>query len=256
MIPVTLPKAEDALSQRTRKFLAKRQAKANTLLPEKIEAHWDSFRRTKSGAEVAAVLATAFHWKCAYCEQEAAKDLEHFYPKSRHVGRMYVWANFLWSCKNCNTEKLASFPLTVAGDPVLLNPTRDEPLDYFRSNHLSGKIIPHLDPVRGHRATQTRDLLDLDQFSLADERRNKLANVCYILSRVVHETPVQPDMCERLQEELAPQRPWLGIVRQLFCHPTPEYALLVSAALDKLPELKVLISPWLNIRVRDQEQQK
>jgi uncharacterized protein (TIGR02646 family) len=245
MMPVSLPDAA-ALSQSTRKLLAKRQARANALPAGQIDADWTSFRRTKSSDEVALALSNAFHGKCAYCEQESAKDIEHFYPKSRHPDRMYVWTNFLWSCKNCNTEKLAVFPLTAAGEPTLLNPTQDEPLDYFRWNEVSGKIIPHLDPARGERASQTRDLLELDQFALAEERRSKLANVVYLLSRVVSEDPVQEDTRHRVREELAPHRPWLGIVRQLFRHRSPKYAPLVGAAQVKLPELTELIMAWLD----------
>lgn len=243
MMPVTLPDVV-ALTLRTRKLLAKRQARANSLQAGQIDVDWASFRRTKSSDEIALTLSNAFHGKCAYCEQESAKDIEHFYPKSRHLDRMYTWTNFLWSCKNCNTEKLAVFPLTATGEAILLNPTQDEPLDFFRWNELSGKIIPHLDPVRGNRATQTRDRLKLDQFALAEERRSKLANVVYLLSRVVSETPIQDDTCQRLREELAPHRPWLGIVRQLFRHPSPKYALLVRTAQAKFPELMAMTMPW------------
>lgn len=85
-------------------------------------------------------------------EQEAAKDTEHFYPKSRYPGRMFLWENFLWCCKTCNTEKLAVFPLDTSGNAVLLNPTRDEPLDFLGWDELSGKTIPHPEPALGHRA--------------------------------------------------------------------------------------------------------
>ena len=96
-------------------------------------------------------------------------DLEHFFPKSRYPKRMYEWTNFLWSCKNCNTEKLATFPVDHLGNAILLNPTVEEPLDFFCWDQLSGKMIPNPEPTIGHRATQTRDLLKLDQFSIAED---------------------------------------------------------------------------------------
>ncbi len=183
MIPIGIGAAEHRLSKRVYRLLAKRQAKAMAYEAHQIDPAWKSFRATKAGSEVAQVLSRLFHCKCAYCEQEAAKDVEHFFPKSRYPRRMFVWRNFLWCCKNCNTEKLAVFPVDAAGNAVLLNPTVDEPLDYLGWDELSGRIVPHADPVRGFRATQTRDLLGLDQFSLAEERRNKLANVRYLLAR-------------------------------------------------------------------------
>ncbi len=247
MIPVTLAKDTDVLSKRTRKLLAKRQSKATTLLPAKIDSVWTSFRRTKSGNEVASVLSKLFHDKCAYCEQEAAKDVEHFYPKSRFPNRMFTWTNLLLSCKNCNTEKLAEFPLDASSNAVLLNPTQDEPLEYICWDELSGKIIPNPDPARSHRATQTRDLLRLDQFSLAEERRNKLANVVYLLSRVVTEVPIAKDTIDRLRDELVLHRPWLGIIRQLFRKPSTKYTSLVATARAKLPQLNEWIRPWLDL---------
>lgn len=244
MIPVNLGEAKHVLSEATRLFLKQRTTRVKALDPKKIDADWKTFRKTKAGREVIGVLRRTFRDKCAYCEQVAAKDIEHFYPKSRFPAKAYTYANFLWACKNCNTEKMAVFPLDSAGKAILLNPTADEPLDYIRWDELSGKIIPHPDPIRGRRATQTRDLLKLDQYSLFEERRIKLNAVLYLLSRVVEEEPVRAETIERLQEELAPERPWLGIIRQLFCRPTLTYKPLVDAALAKSDALRELTRAW------------
>lgn len=245
MIPVDIPDAETALTKRTRDFLNRRQTSANQLDSNSVETAWNSFRRTRSGEEVVHVLSGFFNGKCAYCEQESAKDVEHFYPKTKYQGRMFTWRNFLWCCKNCNTEKLAEFPLDAGGHAIILNPTIDDPLDYLCWDELSGKIVPHPDPVRGDRAISTRDMLALDQFSLSDERRNKLANVVYLLSRVISEQPIRPDTIERLRAELAPHRPWLGMIRQLFRRPSPRHRPLVREARRIFPELDKLISPWI-----------
>jgi uncharacterized protein (TIGR02646 family) len=146
----------ESLTPRTQRLLTNRQAQP---MPINVQAQWKSFRATKACDEVASTLSGAFHGKCAYCENIEARDIEHFYPKSRYPDRMFRWENFLWSCKNCNTEKLATFPLSAGGEPVLLNPTLDDPLDFFRWDDLSGKIVPHPDATRAVRATRTRDLL-------------------------------------------------------------------------------------------------
>ena len=244
MIPVDLGKAERVLSETTTLFLKQRTARAKSLDPKKIDANWKSFRKTKAGREVIEVLRRTFHDKCAYCEQVAAKDIEHFYPKSRFPTKAYTYANFLWACKNCNTEKMAVFPLDPAGKAILLNPTIDEPLDYIRWDELSGKIIPHPDPIRGHRAVQTIDLLKLDQYSLFEERRIKLNRVLYLLSRVIEVEPVRAETMERLREELAPERPWLGIIRQLFRGPNVRYQPLVETALARSAELREWTRLW------------
>jgi len=238
MIPVRIPPAEAALDTRLRKLLTKRQQRADTFAANdaRIDPSWKSFRRTKSGQRIAACLSVTFHGKCAYCEQESAKDVEHYFPKSTYPKRMFRWENFLWACKNCDTEKLDEFPVDGRGNAVLLHPGRDEPFDYFCWDFLSGKMVLHPDPDRGERARQTRDLLRLDQFSIAEERRNKLANVRYLLARVVNEDPIEEDTIARLRDELAAHRPWLGIIRQLFRRPE-RHAPLVNAALVRLPAL-------------------
>lgn len=246
MIPVQVPAAEAVLVLRVRKLLAKRQKLANAFAAndKRIDPSWKSFRGTKAGQRVASVLADAFHGKCAYCEQESAKDVEHYFPKSVFPGRMFLWDNFLWACKNCDTEKLDEFPLDAQGNPVLIHPGREEPLDFFCWDFLSGKTVLHPDPARSERARQTRDLLRLDQFSISEERRNKLQNVVYLLSRVVNEDPVAADTIARLRDELAAHRPWLGIIRQLFTRPD-RYAPLVAAAREKLPELVGWLREWM-----------
>ena len=144
MIPIVLGSADARLTKRVCKLLEKRRAKAMHYDPRQVDPAWTSFRATKAGTEVAQVLSGLFHCKCAYCEQEAAKDVEHFFPKSRYIQKMFLWTNFLWCCKNCNTEKLAVFPVNAAGNAVLLNPTVEEPLDYLGWDEVSGRIVPHL----------------------------------------------------------------------------------------------------------------
>jgi uncharacterized protein (TIGR02646 family) len=246
MIPVRIPQAEDVLDARARKLLAKRQEKANDFATNdsRVEPAWKSFRGTKSARQMAAVLAEIFHGKCAYCEQESAKDVEHYFPKCSYPGRMFLWDNFLWACKNCDTDKLDQFPLDSRENPLLLHPGRDDPLDYFCWDLLSGKMVLHPDPARGERARQTRDLLHLDQHSVAEERRNKLHNVVYLLARVVKEDPVAEDTLARLRDELAAHRPWLSIVRQLFTRPD-HYQVLVEAARSKVPAINAWLKAWM-----------
>ena len=119
MIPVKMPAVEAALDARTRKFLAKRHAVATALAPHhtRIDPYWKSFRATNSGKNLAAKLSGLFHGKCAYCEQESAKDVEHYRPKSLYPGMMFLWTNFLWACKNCDTDKLDKYPLDSNGNP-------------------------------------------------------------------------------------------------------------------------------------------
>ena len=77
-------------------------------------------------------------------ENIAAKDIEHFYPKTTYPDRMFSWGNFLRGCKNCNNVKVAHFPLDSAGDRLLIDPCDDEPLDYLVWDLLTGAtgVVP------------------------------------------------------------------------------------------------------------------
>jgi hypothetical protein len=107
-------------------------------------------------------------------------------------------------------------------------------------------MIPHPDSPQKERAIATRDALRLDQDSLADERRIKLETVRFLLAVVVCESPVSPETVTRLQEELIPQRPWLGIVRQYFRRANGEDARLIELAKAKLPVIDEWLRPWFS----------
>ncbi|WP_054177723.1 HNH endonuclease [Trabulsiella odontotermitis] len=49
--------------------------------------------------------------KCAFCEGIPGKtgfaEIEHFYPKSDYTDKAFEWDNLLYSCKQCNNNKLS-----------------------------------------------------------------------------------------------------------------------------------------------------
>ena len=185
------------------------------------------------------------HGKCAYCEQIAAKDIEHFRPKTEYPARMFSWENFLRGCKNCNNAKRHQFPLNERGERLLMNPCEDEPLDHLVWDRSTGAVGVVPDPIRAARGRATIELLELNQEPIREERRLKCLIVLYLLSRIIEEEPPRPETLERLREELLPRRPWLGIVRQLLSRPEGTVRLLVERALAKLPEIKTWAADWL-----------
>ena len=245
MIRLRRPAEAEVLDERSRNYLAKLQkaAHAYPAASAEIDRAWAKFLRTKARKQVAQALDAWTFAKCAYCEQIAAKDIEHFYPKTSHPGRMFQWTNFLRGCKNCNNAKLDRFPLQD-DKPLLIDPCDEEPLDFFLWDYLSGRMALYPDGPNHTRATATRDLFDLDQEPLREERRQKLQDILYLLAKVVEEGPLSEKTCERLREHLQPHRPWLGIIRQLFRKPNT-YAALVEAALAKLPEIQEWTKEWL-----------
>lgn len=236
-----------SLPAEVRSALSRRQATANQYAQKdpRINRAWGNFLKSKPRNAIAQALDTCFHCKCAYCEGVAAQDIEHFYPKSQYPGRMFQWDNFLRGCKNCNNFKRDQFPLSPANDPVLLDPCRDDPLDYFVWDFLTGAI--GIRPEQGfqERGEATTELLRLNIESLREERRSKFTRVTCLLAQVVNQTPVSAETQTVLREELDARRSWLGIIRQLFRRPGTKYRRLVSRARTKLPDIDQWTAPWL-----------
>ena len=90
--------------------------------------------------------------RCMYCEDSAADEIEHFKPKNLYPEAAFVWPNYLYACGPCNGPKNNRFMVADArtgdlldvtrrkndpvvpprqGDPVLINPRRENPLDFL-----------------------------------------------------------------------------------------------------------------------------
>jgi len=221
------------------------QAAANSYSrgSSKIERQWNNFRRRNAGQAVWATLANAFHTKCAFCERVNAKTLDHYRPKERYPKKMFRWNNLLLCCSDCNRAKGSEIRFHN-GIPLLLDPTRDDPLDFFEWDVVTGALGALAKPARAHRATHTIGQLDLNDQPLQGERAEKLKSVVYLLARVGREQPIAPDTRDRLRAELRPERPYLGIIRFLFRAQT-KYRPIVDDARAKLPEIDTWVAGWL-----------
>lgn len=88
--------------------------------------------------------------RCMYCEDSAASEIEHFWPKSHFPELVFVWLNYLYSCGPCNRIKGSHFRILVSGTeyidvkrvkalpaeptkglPALIDPRRDDPLKFM-----------------------------------------------------------------------------------------------------------------------------
>jgi uncharacterized protein (TIGR02646 family) len=246
MIRVHRPPISNHLTPAERGRLARKQTAANGYGREdvRIDRAWVSFRRSRLGQAVYAALRAAFHSKCAFCERVNAKTADHFYPKKRYPRQMFRWPNLLLCCGECNTAKGDYFPFANSR-PVLIDPTRDDPLAFFAWDFLSGAMVESADPVSGPRARATRDRLKLDDGPLRDERKMQLKRVLGLLFILVREHPeIRPETRRWLREELHPSRPYLGIIRFLFREPNA-YRPLVDDARSKLPEIDTWTAGWL-----------
>ena len=74
---------------------------------------------------------------------------------------------------------ISSHKTSIEPDQIqhLLDPCRDDPLDYFYWDYQTGATGCRPEPAYMYRAATTRDLLRLDQEPLREERRKKFDSV-------------------------------------------------------------------------------
>jgi uncharacterized protein (TIGR02646 family) len=89
--------------------------------------------------------------RCVYCEDSLGDEVEHIFPKDLYPERCFDWNNYVYACGPCNGPKNNKFAvhqhsngaLTVvnppkgtstsqppAGDPVMINPRTEDPLQF------------------------------------------------------------------------------------------------------------------------------
>lgn len=124
--------------------------------------------------------------RCVYCEDSCADEVEHIQPKDLYPELTFIWDNYVYACGPCNGPKNNHFAVfsTVSGiltdvtrrrsalitppesgSPVLINPRREDPLDFMELDLLDTFLFL---PTRPHgsrereRAEYTIEVLKLN----------------------------------------------------------------------------------------------
>lgn len=189
----------------TQSYLDGQQEKLDELAdyPARVKsgkALWDSKTNTKEGRtrfeEVRAALERlcAGARRCHYCEDSAADEIEHIWPKKFYPDKVFRWGNYLYACGPCNgsskRDRFAVFdehqervnlirgkndPVMPppAGDAVFVDPRRENPMDYLDLDLDTGIFIPRSpDGSRDYlRAKYTTEVLNLNRDYLTHARR-------------------------------------------------------------------------------------
>ena len=135
--------------------------------------------------------------RCCYCEDSAATDIEHIWPKDYYPHLVFVWENYLYGCPRCNRPKSSlcdiydhttgarlKVPRWVkdhsgppqSGDPVLINPRLEDPmalmiLDLRDTFFFVPTAAP--DTRQWERARHTIDLLKLNEEDVLPAARHE-----------------------------------------------------------------------------------
>lgn len=163
--------------------LAKYQAKidAHPIYADRVreaKKRWDVLdRNTKAFREVKGKLVAMCPpiEHCCYCEDGKADEIEHFRPKSLYPDLTFAWSNYLLACSTCNsTSKKDKFAVIDAqgelqhliytgdepflGQPALINPRYENPLDFMRLEFREFTLVPYLGNIRAIYTIETLQL--------------------------------------------------------------------------------------------------
>ncbi|MBK7146221.1 MAG: hypothetical protein IT478_14405 [Xanthomonadales bacterium] len=134
----------------TRAYLERRQSLA-TERGANAENTWRAARQTKAMATVFRTLRemAGAGEHCMYCVDSHGSDIEHFWPKSRYPDRTFAWPNMLLCCTECGRFKGDRFPLSKAGEPLLVDPSAEDPWQCLDFDPDTGNLTARYDAASG-----------------------------------------------------------------------------------------------------------
>lgn len=136
-----------SLSPETLAVLARRTARImaepnDTARAAEVERLWQQ-RANRAFEEIREALEAMASGlvRCMYCEDSQGTDIEHFRPKRRYPAHAFEWTNYLLACSHCNSnEKRDQFPLDEHGQPLLIDPTSEDPGEHLLFVPSFGKL--------------------------------------------------------------------------------------------------------------------
>lgn len=99
--------------------------------PDDPRSRWAQRRRTLTLRRVKDALVETHGGfeRCAYCEHNEARTIDHFEPISRAPERTFDWTNLLLSCDICNGNKGDGF--VGPGGELPVDPLAEEPAEHL-----------------------------------------------------------------------------------------------------------------------------
>ena len=196
--------------------------------------------------------------RCCYCEDSCADEVEHIKPKSRYPEEVFIWDNFLYACGLCNGPKNNKFAVFAAasglftpllrdavtppvpGEPVLINPRREDPLEFFGLDLLDTfEFRPRyrLTETARTRANYTIETLDLNRDVLKEAREIAYEDYASRLEAYIRQrdSGAAEDRLQRLVRQLQrKEKPAVWREMQRRQHLLPDLQPLFAAAPEAL----------------------
>lgn len=133
-----------------------------------VETAWKAARQTQSLATVVNVLQSMMgpRQRCMYCVDSHGSDIDHFWPKSTYPEHAFRWPNMFLCCTECGRFKGNWFPLSDAGQPMLVDPSVDDPWEHLDFDPDTGNLTARYDVIGGAPSPKgmcTVEILQLDR---------------------------------------------------------------------------------------------
>jgi uncharacterized protein (TIGR02646 family) len=189
------------LEEAIQKRLNQRQTEADHKRMEKslrVNDAWQNARQTRLMLAVLETLKRMMgeHERCMYCLDSHGTDIEHFWPKAPYPERMFLWPNLLLCCAECGRLKGDRFPL-VAGQPMLIDPTAEEPWLCLDFDPTTGNLVARFDLESDDwspKGQKTVEILQLDRReALAAGYRRTYRRLTALVERYLNESGSSAD---------------------------------------------------------------
>jgi uncharacterized protein (TIGR02646 family) len=163
--------------------------------------------------------------RCMYCEDSQGTAIEHFWPKSVYPERAFDWFNYLIACSGCNSNvKRDQFPLNEAGEPFLVNPTEEDPLDHLSLITATGDYHP-----LSLKGDSSIGVFGLNRTTLSDGRRDAWVSMQSLLVDYAYARERSDDEWADSIERAVRRHPFAGVLATLLrISQSPDTDFLVS----------------------------
>ncbi|MFI9270591.1 hypothetical protein ACIGXM_07745 [Kitasatospora sp. NPDC052896] len=120
---------------------------------------WRDSRTVRRELSVHLVAMASGLSRCMYCGDSEGTSIDHFQPIAMAPMRAFDWLNHLWACAFCNSnQKRDLYPTDRHGEPLLIDPTADEPAEHLDLVLATGAYRP-----RSPKGRETIQIFGLDR---------------------------------------------------------------------------------------------
>lgn len=174
--------ARRPLSPRATSFLLRR-TQSVTAAPNQAEAVKRLWRLKNNNTFLEIVKAlsdmASGRGRCMYCEDNAGTDIDHHRPKATYPLSAFVWLNYLLACSRCNSNfKRDAFPLDATGQPLLIDPTAEDPYNHLTLSLSTGEFVANT--PKGEASIQA---FGLSRAELTTGRKDAWITLCELLPK-------------------------------------------------------------------------